>query len=90
MKCPWLVSERLRVELRHSEAFSRTCHPAAGWHLSSLFIFRPTEKVSFLRFYVAGHPRSYGEGEFVSNPLHYLALIQMKPNALDQAAALQG
>lgn len=27
---------------------------------------------------------------FVSDPLHYLALIETKPNALDQAAALQG
>src|SRR3546814_15173996 len=27
---------------------------------------------------------------FVANPLHYLALIETKPNALDQAAALQG
>ena len=27
---------------------------------------------------------------FVFDPLHYLALIETKPNALDQAAALQG
>jgi transposase len=39
---------------------------------------------------IARHSRCYGEGVFVSNPLHYLALIEMKPNALDQAAALQG
>ena len=39
---------------------------------------------------VARHPRSYGTGVFVSDPLHCLALIEMKPNALDQAAALQG
>ena len=39
---------------------------------------------------IARHLRSYGEGVFVSNPLHYLALIEMKPGALDQAAALQG
>lgn len=38
---------------------------------------------------VARHPRSYADGAFVANPLHYLALIEMKPNALDQAAALQ-
>lgn len=38
---------------------------------------------------IARHPRCYGEGMFVSNPLHYLALIETKPNALDQAAALQ-
>ncbi len=39
---------------------------------------------------IARHPRSYGDGEFVANPLHYLALIETKPNALDQAAPLQG
>ncbi len=39
---------------------------------------------------VARHPRCYGEGAFIADPLHYLALIEMKPGALDQAAALQG
>jgi len=39
---------------------------------------------------VARHARSYGQGVFIYNPLHYLALIETKPNALDQAAALQG
>ena len=38
---------------------------------------------------IARHPRCYGEAMFVANPLHYLALIETKPNALDQAAALQ-
>jgi hypothetical protein len=39
---------------------------------------------------IARHPRCYGEGAFVADPLHYLALIETKPGALDQAAALQG
>ena len=39
---------------------------------------------------IARHPRSYGTGVFVADPLHYLALIEVRPNALDQAAALQG
>lgn len=39
---------------------------------------------------IARHPRCYGEGVFVADPLHYLALIETKPGALDQAAALQG
>ena len=38
---------------------------------------------------IARHVRSYGSGDFVADPLHYLALIETKPNALDQAAALQ-
>lgn len=39
---------------------------------------------------IARHPRSFGTGVFVADPLHYLALIEEKPNALDQPAALQG
>ena len=38
---------------------------------------------------VGRHPRSYAEGAYVADPLQYLALIEIKPNALDQAAALQ-
>ena len=38
---------------------------------------------------IARHARCYSEGVFVANPLHYLALIETKPGALDQAAALQ-
>jgi hypothetical protein len=34
------------------------------------------------------HPRSYEREDFVFNPLHYLALIEQKANALDQAAPL--
>lgn len=39
---------------------------------------------------IARHHRSYATGAFVFDPLHYLMLIEMKPNALDQAAPLQG
>ncbi len=37
---------------------------------------------------IARHPRSYEREGFVFNPLHYLALIEQKTNALDQAAPL--
>jgi transposase len=39
---------------------------------------------------IARHERSYEAGDMVSDPRHYLALIETKPGALDQAAALQG
>ncbi len=39
---------------------------------------------------IARHRRAYGKGALVLDPLHYLALIEEKPGALDQAAALQG
>ncbi len=38
---------------------------------------------------IARHPRCYDKAAFVYNPLHYLALLERKPNALDQAAPLQ-
>ena len=39
---------------------------------------------------IARHTRSYEREDFVFNPLHYLALLEQKTNALDQAAPLQG
>jgi transposase len=39
---------------------------------------------------IARHVRSYEAGDLVCDPRHYLALIEQKPGALDQAAALQG
>ena len=39
---------------------------------------------------IADHPRSYERYDFIADPLHYLALIEQKPGALDQARALQG
>jgi hypothetical protein len=37
----------------------------------------------------ARHPRVYGRGQFVFDSKHYLALLEQKPGALDQAAPLQ-
>ena len=39
---------------------------------------------------VASHTRSYEREDFIANPLHYLALLERKPRALDQAAPLDG
>ena len=39
---------------------------------------------------VARHKRAHGEGEFIADPLHYLALIEQKPNTLNQSATLRG
>lgn len=37
---------------------------------------------------IARHRRSYERGGLICDPLHYLALIEQKPGALDQAAPL--
>ena len=39
---------------------------------------------------IARHPRSYEREDFVFDPLHYLALLERKIGALDQAAPLAG
>ena len=39
---------------------------------------------------IARHPRSYERDDFLFDPLHYLALIEQKIDALDQAAPLVG
>jgi hypothetical protein len=39
---------------------------------------------------IARHVRSYDREDFVFNPLHYLALLERKIGALDQAAPLAG
>jgi transposase len=39
---------------------------------------------------IACHPRSYEREDFVFDPLHYLALLEHKIGALDQAAPLVG
>ena len=38
---------------------------------------------------IARHERSYAREDFVFDPLHYLALLEQKIGALDQAAPLQ-
>jgi hypothetical protein len=39
---------------------------------------------------IARHPRSYERADVVFEPRHYLALLERKPRALDQAAPLAG
>ena len=37
---------------------------------------------------IARHPRSWDKEDYIFDPLHYLALLEQKTNALDQAAPL--
>ncbi|HEY7156950.1 MAG TPA: hypothetical protein VH575_23480 [Gemmataceae bacterium] len=39
---------------------------------------------------VAEHPRCWGKGQVTFEPLHYLALLERKPGALDYARPLAG
>ena len=39
---------------------------------------------------IACHPRSYGRGEYVFDPLHYLPVLERKPGALDGGMPFSG
>lgn len=47
-------------------------------------------EIAFRDEVIAIHPRSYETADFIYNPLHYLALLEHKTKALDQAAPLDG
>lgn len=51
-----------------------------------------TERVRFLQrgCVVADHPRCWGKGQVIFQPLHYLALLERKPGAFDHARPLVG
>ena len=46
--------------------------------------------ISYRAERIAVHPRSYEREDLIFDPLHYLALLERKTNALDQAAPLVG
>ncbi len=54
-----------------------------------------TGTIDYVRFQhrgavVAQHPRCWGKGQVIFQPLHYLALLERKPGALDHARPLAG
>jgi Mu transposase, C-terminal domain len=46
--------------------------------------------ISYMNEVIARHDRSYEREDIIFEPLHYLSLLEQKPNALDQAAPLAG
>ena len=79
-----------------------TTRPAKQRHTAKRVFDRLREEHQFTGGYVhevtiacgseiiAKHPRSYERETVVYDPLHYLALLEQKTRALDQAAPLQG
>ncbi len=74
------VSSTAQVRYRGSDYST----PTSYW-FQEVLVKRFVEEVVILcrGTEIARHARSYGQGVFVYDPLHYLALIEMKPNALD-------
>lgn len=64
-----------------------TCY---GHHLVSLVGGLDRVRVAVGETVVATHPRLWGKGEVSYDPLHYLALLERKPGALDEAQPLAG
>ena len=92
---PYEACERkaARVSAMSLVRFDRNDHsvPTAYGHRAVL-VSGPVDEVVIAcgAETIARHPRSYGREGFVFDPLHYLALLEHKAGALDQAAPLQG
>jgi hypothetical protein len=75
----------------------RSCAIADDYSVPAAYGFRDVlekgfvDQVAIIRGAdeIARHFRIYGRGQFVFDPKHYLALLEQKPGALDQAAPLQ-
>lgn len=81
------VSSTALVRYRNNDYSVPTCYGfrdvIVKGFVAEVVILRGAEEI-------ARHRRSYGRGDLVFDPLHYLALLEQKPGALDQAAPLQG
>jgi hypothetical protein len=76
------IFERLRIEHGYIGGYGFRDVLVKGF-VDEIVIFHGTVEI-------ARHPRSYDRSQFVFEPRHYLALLEQKPGALDQAAPLQG
>jgi hypothetical protein len=73
-------------------AQSDNCQSARSAKISRRSATHPVQglAISCSSEVIARHPRSYDREAMIFNPLHYLALLEQKTNALDQAAPLEG
>ena len=78
-RCPWCATAAMTTRCRLPTATARF------WcgYVHEVAIACGAEEI-------ARHPRSYEHEDFIFNPLHYLALLERKIGALDQAAPLAG
>ena len=85
-KCPTKVSSTALVRYRLNDY---SVPPPYGFRDVLVKGFVDRWRFSAAPIEIARHPRIYDRGEFVFDPKHYLALLEQKPGALDQAAPLQ-
>ncbi len=79
---PTRVNKQLLVRFDGNDYSAPTEH-AHRPCVARAFVDRVEIEVNHQR--VALHPRSYGQGQFVLEPLHYLKLLESKPGSLDNA-----
>jgi hypothetical protein len=84
---PGRVSSTALVRYRNVDYSVPTAHAHTGVIVKG---FVDTVTIVAEGTEIARHARSYESGDMVCDPRHYLALIERKPGALDQAAPLEG
>jgi transposase len=84
---PGRVSSISLVRYRGNDYSVPTCYGHREVHVKG---YVDTVVIIHASEVIARHQRSYERGDFVFDPLHYLALLERKTRALDQAAPLQG
>jgi transposase len=86
-KCATKVSSQALVRYRTNDYSVPTCY---GFRDLLVKAFVDQVVIFCDGALIGRHARSYGCDDFVFDPRHYLALLEQKPGALDQAAPLQG
>jgi transposase len=86
-------SRRVRVSKSSLAPFKANEYSVPSTHIGSEVVVKAgvDEVVIFSGDeLIARHPRLYGREKVAYEPLHYLALLEERPGALDQAAPLRG
>ena len=90
--------EARRVEMVTINSLSLGRFDGNDYSVPTAFAYQAltaTGSVDHVRFSASGrvvaqHPRCWGKGQVTFEPLHYLALLERKPGALDHARPLAG
>ena len=90
---PSIAFEACRIEERHVSSLSAVAFKNNSYSVPIDYAYREVMlkayvfdlKICYKNEVIACHSRSYGEQEFICDPLHYIPLLQHKPGGLDSA-----
>ena len=90
---PSVAFEACRIEERHVSSLSAVAFKNNSYSVPIDYAYREVMlkayvfdlKICYKNEVIACHSRSYGQQEFICDPLHYIPLLQHKPGGLDNA-----